>query len=103
MSTRIGSSNGSFPSGRAHDRPQFERDGRPMSAADHPGSGRGTDRFETRTVHAGAVPDVATGAVIPAIQMSTTFRQDAVGELRQGYDYARTDNPTRRALEEAIA
>jgi len=61
------------------------------------------DRFETRTVHAGAEPDPATGAVIPAIEMSTTFKQNAVGELREGYDYARTDNPTRRALEEAIA
>ena len=61
------------------------------------------DRFETRAVHAGAEPDAATGAVIPAIQMSTTFKQDAVGDLRQGYDYGRTDNPTRRALEEAIA
>ena len=61
------------------------------------------DRFETRTVHAGAEPDPATGAVIPAIEMSTTFKQDAVGELREGYDYARTDNPTRRALEAAIA
>ena len=60
-------------------------------------------RFETRTVHAGAEPDASTGAVIPAIQMSTTFKQDAVGDLRQGYDYGRTDNPTRRALEEAIA
>jgi len=54
-------------------------------------------------VHAGAEPDASTGAVIPAIEMSTTFKQDAVGELREGYDYARTDNPTRRALEEAIA
>ena len=54
-------------------------------------------------MHAGAQPNAATGAVIPAIEMSTTFRQDAVGELRDGYDYARTDNPTRRALEAAIA
>jgi cystathionine gamma-synthase len=61
------------------------------------------DRFETRTVHAGAEPDADTGAVVPAIQMSTTFKKDAVGNLRQGFDYARTDNPTRRALEEAIA
>jgi cystathionine gamma-synthase len=62
-----------------------------------------SDRFETRAVHAGAEPDAVTGAVVPPIQMSTTFKQDAVGDLRQGYDYARTDNPTRRALEEAIA
>jgi len=54
-------------------------------------------------VHAGAEPDAQTGAVVPAIQLSTTFKQDAVGDLRQGFDYSRTDNPTRRALEEAIA
>ncbi|TMB84459.1 MAG: cystathionine gamma-synthase [Chloroflexi bacterium] len=72
------------------------------SPARSPASTRG-DRFETRTVHAGAQPNAATGAVIPAIEMSTTFKQDAVGELRDGYDYARTDNPTRRALEAAIA
>jgi cystathionine beta-lyase/cystathionine gamma-synthase len=61
------------------------------------------DRFETRTVHVGADPDPVTGAVVPAIQMSTTFKQDAVGETRDGYEYGRSDNPTRRALEEAIA
>ena len=43
-----------------------------------------TDRFETRTVHAGAEPDPHTGAVVPAIQMSTTFKQDGVGGLRGG-------------------
>jgi cystathionine gamma-synthase len=74
-----------------------------MSRTDELGHRPRVDRFETRTVHAGAEPDPVTGAVIPAIEMSTTFKQDAVGELRQGYDYARTDNPTRRALEEAIA
>ena len=61
------------------------------------------DRFETRTVHVGADPDPVTGAVVPAIQMSATFKQDAVGETRDGYEYGRSDNPTRRALEEAIA
>jgi cystathionine gamma-synthase len=62
-----------------------------------------TDRFETLAVHAGAEPDAATGAVVPAIQMSTTFKQDGVGVTRNGYEYGRSDNPTRRALEEAIA
>jgi cystathionine gamma-synthase len=62
-----------------------------------------TDRFETLTVHAGAEPDLATGAVVPPIQMSTTFKQDAVGQTRAGFEYGRSDNPTRRALESAIA
>ena len=62
-----------------------------------------TDRFETRTVHAGAEPDPQTGAVVPAIQMSTTFKQDGVGGLRAGFEYGRSGNPTRLALEAAIA
>jgi cystathionine gamma-synthase len=61
------------------------------------------DRFETLTVHAGAQPDPQTGAVVPSIQMSTTFKQDGVGGVRSGFEYGRSDNPTRRALEEAIA
>jgi cystathionine gamma-synthase len=62
-----------------------------------------TDRFETLAVHAGAEPDPATGAVVPAIEMSATFKQDGVGETRGGFEYGRSDNPTRRALEAAIA
>jgi cystathionine gamma-synthase len=62
-----------------------------------------TDRFETLAVHAGHEPDAATGAVVPPIQMSTTFKQDAVGQTRGGFEYGRSDNPTRRALEAAIA
>jgi cystathionine gamma-synthase len=61
------------------------------------------DRFETLAVHAGAEPDPATGAVVPAIQMSATFKQDGVGRTRDGFEYGRSDNPTRRALEAAIA
>jgi cystathionine gamma-synthase len=61
------------------------------------------DRFETLAVHVGADPDPATGAVVPAIQMSATFKQDAVGQTRDGFEYGRSDNPTRRALEAAIA
>ena len=60
------------------------------------------DRFETRSIHAGQEPDEATGAVMPAIQLSTTFEQDAPGEDR-GYEYARTGNPTRQALETNLA
>ena len=61
------------------------------------------DRFETLAVHAGADPDPTTGAVVPAIQMSTTFKQDGVGGLRSGFEYGRSGNPTRNALETAIA
>jgi cystathionine gamma-synthase len=62
-----------------------------------------TDRFETLAVHAGAEPDAQTGAMVPAIQMSTTFKQDGVGGLRAGFEYGRSGNPTRAALESAIA
>ena len=61
------------------------------------------DQFETLAVHAGADPDAANGGVSPAIQMSTTFKQDGVGGLRGGFEYGRSDNPTRRALESVIA
>jgi len=66
-------------------------------------AGTMTDRFETLAVHAGAEPDPHTGAVVPAIQMSTTFKQDGVGGLRGGFEYGRSGNPTRLALEGAIA
>ena len=62
-----------------------------------------TDRFETLAVHAGAEPDEISGGVSPAIQMSSTFRQDGVGRPRNGYEYGRSGNPTRLALENAIA
>jgi cystathionine gamma-synthase len=62
-----------------------------------------TDEFETKVVHAGWEPDPATGAVVPPIQMSSTFKQDAVGATRGGFEYGRSDNPTRRSLEAAIA
>ena len=58
--------------------------------------------FETRAIHAGQDPDPATGAVIPPISLSTTFAQDAVGD-HQGYEYARSGNPTRTALETCLA
>jgi cystathionine gamma-synthase len=62
-----------------------------------------TDKFETTVVHAGWEPDAETGSVVPPIQMSTTFKQDGVGQTRGGFEYGRSDNPTRRALEAAIA
>jgi cystathionine gamma-synthase len=62
-----------------------------------------TDRIETLAVHAGADPDQISGGVSPAIQMSTTFKQDGVGHTRGGFEYGRSGNPTRQALETAIA
>jgi cystathionine gamma-synthase len=62
-----------------------------------------TDRIETLIVHAGSEPDPRTGAVVPAIQLSATFKQDGVGGLRSGYEYGRSGNPTRAALEATLA
>ena len=59
--------------------------------------------FETRAIHAGYEPDAATGAVIPPIYATSTFKQDGVGGLRGGYEYSRSANPTRTALEANIA
>jgi cystathionine beta-lyase/cystathionine gamma-synthase len=58
--------------------------------------------FETRAIHAGQEPDPATGAVITPIYQTSTYVQDAVGE-HKGYDYSRVANPTRSALETALA
>jgi cystathionine gamma-synthase len=58
--------------------------------------------FETRAIHSGQPPDPATGAVVVPVTFSTTFAQSAVGEHR-GYEYARSANPTRTALEECVA
>ncbi|MCB0928095.1 MAG: cystathionine gamma-synthase [Mycolicibacterium insubricum] len=57
----------------------------------------------TKAIHAGFRPDPATGAVNVPIYASSTFAQDGVGGLRGGYEYARTGNPTRSALETALA
>ncbi|MFC5287186.1 cystathionine gamma-synthase [Actinokineospora guangxiensis] len=60
--------------------------------------------FETKAIHAGQEPDPRTGAVIVPIYQTSTFAQDGVGGLREGgYEYSRTANPTRTALEEALA
>jgi cystathionine gamma-synthase len=59
--------------------------------------------FSTRAIHAGQEPDTAVGAVVPPIYATSTFIQDGVGGLRGGYEYARSANPTRTALEECLA
>ena len=58
--------------------------------------------FETRAIHDGQEPDPATGAIITPIYQTATFVQDAVG-VNKGYDYARVSNPTRTALQVALA
>ena len=60
------------------------------------------DGFETRAIHAGQEPDPTTGAVVPPINLATTYAQNAVGETRD-YFYARAGNPTRRAYEECVS
>jgi cystathionine gamma-synthase len=60
------------------------------------------DALATRVVHAGLEPDPAFGSVIPAIHQTSTFRQPRVGEFVDDYDYARSANPTRAALERAL-
>ena len=59
--------------------------------------------FSTNAIHAGQEPDPVTGAVIPPIYPSSTFAQDGVGKPRGGYEYSRTANPTRTALQECLA
>jgi len=63
----------------------------------------GLTGLATKAIHAGYFPDPATGAVNAPIYASSTFAQDGVGSLRGGYDYARTGNPTRAALEASLA
>ncbi len=64
---------------------------------------RSKSGFETRAIHAGYEPDPMTGAVIPPIYATSTYKQDGVGGLRGGYEYSRTANPTRAALEGNLA
>ncbi len=60
-------------------------------------------QFDTRAIHDGQEPDPSTGAVTVPIYQTSTYVQEAVGQLKDGYDYSRTANPTRRALERCIA
>ncbi len=59
--------------------------------------------FETLAIHAGQGPESQTGAVMTPIYQTSTYAQDGVGKPRQGYEYARTKNPTRLALEQCLA
>jgi cystathionine beta-lyase/cystathionine gamma-synthase len=67
------------------------------------GPGGSDDAFDTLAVHAGAEPDETTGAVSPPIYQTSTFAQEGVGRPRGGYEYSRSQNPTRERLERAVA
>ncbi|MCR2808732.1 MULTISPECIES: cystathionine gamma-synthase [unclassified Microbacterium] len=62
-----------------------------------------TRGFDSLAVHAGQAFDPTTGAVIPPVHFSTTYAQDGIGGLRQGYEYGRSGNPTRTALQTQLA
>ena len=62
-----------------------------------------THGFDTLAIHAGQEPDPRTGAVVPPIYQTSTYAQHGVGEPRLGYEYSRTDNPTRDALQDCLA
>ena len=63
----------------------------------------GTYGFETLAIHAGQEPDPTTGSVVVPIYQTSTYKQDGVGGLRGGYEYSRSANPTRTALEQCLA
>ncbi|MGY0058894.1 cystathionine gamma-synthase [Streptomyces sp. LZ34] len=71
--------------------------------APHDGAGHSAQSFETLAIHAGQEADPLTGAVVPPIYQVSTYKQDGVGGLRGGYEYSRSANPTRTALEENLA
>ena len=59
--------------------------------------------FDTRAIHAGQEPDPLTGAVVAPMYRVSTYAQDGVGGLRNGYEYSRSGNPTRDALQTCLA
>jgi len=60
-------------------------------------------KFETLAIHAGQEPDPSNGAVMTPVYLTSTYMQDGVGKPRQGYEYSRTMNPTRKALQDCLA
>jgi cystathionine gamma-synthase len=59
--------------------------------------------FDTRAIHAGQEPDGTTGAVIPPLHLTSTYVQDGIGAMRNGYEYSRSGNPTRDSLQTLLA
>ncbi len=70
---------------------------------EHSNPDQTSTRFETRAIHAGQEPDPVTGAVMTPVYMTSTYAQNAPGDPVCGYEYSRTHNPTRTALEENLA
>src|SRR5579863_3357961 len=68
----------------------------------HPSSGPPRTAFATRTIHAGQTPDPSTGAVMPPIYATSTYVQQSPG-VHQGFEYSRSQNPTRFAYEKCVA
>jgi cystathionine beta-lyase/cystathionine gamma-synthase len=66
-------------------------------------SDRSSHRFATQAIHAGQLPDPVAGAVMPPVYQTSTYVQDGLGRPHNGYEYARTQNPTREALERNVA
>jgi cystathionine beta-lyase/cystathionine gamma-synthase len=60
-------------------------------------------KFETLAIHAGQEPDPDNGAVMTPVYLTSTYKQDGVGKPRRGYEYSRTMNPTRKALQDCLA
>lgn len=60
-------------------------------------------KFETLAIHAGQEPDPNNGAVMTPVYLTSTYKQDGIGKPRQGYEYSRTLNPTRKALQDCLA
>jgi cystathionine gamma-synthase len=60
-------------------------------------------KFETLAIHAGQKPDLNNGSVMTPVYLTSTYMQDGVGKPRQGYEYSRTMNPTRKALQDCLA
>src|SRR5690606_8645173 len=81
-------------------RPYFDPIGPPMTRLTHVDPHH---RLGTLAVHAGHEADPLAGAVMPPIYQTSTYIQDALGQPHAGYEYARTQNPTREALERALA
>src|ERR1700751_430688 len=59
--------------------------------------------FATNAIHVGQEPDPATGSIVAPIYQTSTYVQEEFGKYRQGYDYARTNHPNRKALERTLA
>jgi cystathionine gamma-synthase len=100
----VGSAYGGSGSGRASTQTSYDgRRDRPSSLGLVSQEHRQKSGFDTRAIHAGYEPDPLTGAVIPPIYATSTYKQDGVGGLRGGYEYSRSGNPTRTALEGNLA